>query len=208
MLAMRPGCECCDRDLPADGDGAYVCSFECTFCRDCAETKLGLACPNCGGELLRRPRRAAEKLGKYPASTERVHKPQGCAGPARAASESQAIRDTVQRWMDASKSGDADVVLSMITDDVVFLRAGHPPMRREEFARGQRAQAGGQAPHFEGEAEPQEILVFGDWAVLWTKLRVAGGGSVRAGYTLSAMKKEDGRWKIARDANLLAPVDA
>jgi ketosteroid isomerase-like protein len=78
-------------------------------------------------------------------------------------------------------------------------------MRRDEFADGQRAQASGNAPQFEGEAQPQEILVLGDWAVLWTKLRVEGGGKTRAGYTLSLMKKEGGRWKIARDANLLAP---
>ena len=204
MLAMRPGCECCDRDLPPGSDDALICTFECTFCRDCAETKLGLQCPNCGGELVRRPRRPAEKLAKYPASGERVHKPQGCAGSSHAASEQQAIRDTVQRWMDASKAGDAETVLSMITDDVVFLRAGHPPMRRDEFAKGQHAQASGNAPQFEGEAQPQEILVLGDWAVLWTKLRVEGAGKTRAGYTLSLMKKEDGRWKIARDANLLA----
>jgi uncharacterized protein (TIGR02246 family) len=207
MLALRPNCECCDRDLPPGSDEAVICTFECTFCRACAETKLGLQCPNCGGELVRRPRRPVEKLDKYPASSERVHKPGGCAGAPRGASEEQAIRATVQRWMDASKAGDADTVLSMITDDVVFLRAGHPPMRREEFAAGQRAQSSGNAPHFEGEAEPQEILVLGEWAVLWTKLRVEGGGTTRAGYTLSVMKKEGDAWKIARDANLLAPVE-
>lgn len=206
MLQLRPGCECCDRDLPADGDAAYICTFECTFCRDCAEGKLGLQCPNCGGELVRRPRRPADKLAKYPASTERVHKPQGCVGTGRAASEAGAIRALVQRWMEASKAGDAEAVLSMITRDVVFLRAGHAPMRYEEFARAQRAQAGGDAPAFEGEAQPQEILVLGEWAVMWTKLRVAGGGMVRAGHTLTVLKKEDGRWRIARDANLLAPV--
>ena len=80
MLAMRPGCECCDRDLPPASADALVCSFECTFCRDCAESKLGLQCPNCGGELVARPRRPAEKLAKYPAWAERVYKPQGCAG--------------------------------------------------------------------------------------------------------------------------------
>jgi hypothetical protein len=78
MLELRPGCERCDRDLPPDSADARICSFECTFCRDCAETQLAGRCPNCGGELVRRPRRAPEKLLKYPASAERVYKPEGC----------------------------------------------------------------------------------------------------------------------------------
>ena len=61
MLEMRPGCECCDRDLPADAVGAYICTFECTFCADCTTTKLKGVCPNCGGELLPRPRRPTAK---------------------------------------------------------------------------------------------------------------------------------------------------
>lgn len=77
MLELRPGCECCDRDLSPDSDEARMCSFECTFCRSCAETRLGNRCPNCGGELVPRPRRPADKLAQYPASTVRVHKPTG-----------------------------------------------------------------------------------------------------------------------------------
>jgi hypothetical protein len=78
MLQLRPGCECCDRDLPPDSADARICSFECTFCRACAETVLGGKCPNCGGELLPRPRRPADRLQKLPASTERVFKPERC----------------------------------------------------------------------------------------------------------------------------------
>jgi hypothetical protein len=78
MLELRPGCECRDRDLPPDSAEARVCSFECTFCRACAETVLHGRCPNCGGELVPRPRRPADKLLKFPASTVRVHKPAGC----------------------------------------------------------------------------------------------------------------------------------
>lgn len=78
MLQLRPGCECCDRDLPAESAEAMICSFECTFCRSCADTVLGGTCPNCGGELVPRPRRPAHKLEKSPASTERVYKPAGC----------------------------------------------------------------------------------------------------------------------------------
>jgi uncharacterized protein len=64
--------------LPPDSAEAFIRSFECTFCRWCRDGVLGGKCPNCGGELVARPRRPAAKLAKYPASTERVYKPQGC----------------------------------------------------------------------------------------------------------------------------------
>ncbi len=79
MLQLRPNCECCDRDLPPDSTDAVICSFECTFCRPCAEGVLSGTCANCGGELVARPRRPADKLLKYPASSDRIHKPQGCS---------------------------------------------------------------------------------------------------------------------------------
>jgi uncharacterized protein len=79
MLALRPNCECCDKDLPPHAADAMICTFECTFCRDCVQTKLGGRCPNCGGNFSLRPIRPDDKLAKYPASTERVFKPQGCA---------------------------------------------------------------------------------------------------------------------------------
>jgi hypothetical protein len=82
MLQLRPGCECCDRDLPPDSSEAMICSFECTFCRRCAGERLGGRCPNCGGELVPRPRRPADKLAQYPASTARVFRPDAC-GAAR-----------------------------------------------------------------------------------------------------------------------------
>jgi uncharacterized protein len=78
MLKLNPNCECCNRDLPRDSREAVMCSFECTFCRTCAETLLHSVCPNCGGELVRRPIRPAAKLARFPASTERVYKPEGC----------------------------------------------------------------------------------------------------------------------------------
>jgi uncharacterized protein len=78
MLQLRPNCECCDCDLPADSPNARICTFECTFCADCATQKLHGICPNCGGELLPRPRRPTAKLVQYPASSERVLKPLGC----------------------------------------------------------------------------------------------------------------------------------
>ena len=80
MLALRPNCECCDRDLPPDSDQARICTFECTFCADCVESRLGGTCPNCGGGFVPRPIRPAHLLAKYPPSTERVRKAHaGCA---------------------------------------------------------------------------------------------------------------------------------
>ena len=77
MLELRPGCERCDKDLPPDSTEAFICSFECTFCASCAEGALDGICPNCGGELLARPRRPADKLANNPPSRKRVYKPVG-----------------------------------------------------------------------------------------------------------------------------------
>ncbi|MGI9234768.1 MAG: DUF1272 domain-containing protein [Woeseiaceae bacterium] len=74
MLQMRPNCEACDKDLPPGADDATICSFECTFCHDCATAKFDFVCPNCGGDLVRRPCRLDALLDKYPASSERVNK--------------------------------------------------------------------------------------------------------------------------------------
>ncbi len=80
MLQLRPNCECCDRDLPPDSLDAYICSFECTFCTDCRGRLPGEHCPNCGGELVRRPIRPAGKLAGNPPATERRLRPGGCPG--------------------------------------------------------------------------------------------------------------------------------
>ncbi len=81
MLELRPNCECCDRDLLPESLDARICSYECTFCAACADGRLGGRCPNCGGELVRRPIRPAERLARHPASTERVFRPRGCGAP-------------------------------------------------------------------------------------------------------------------------------
>ena len=78
MLELRPNCECCGKALPPESAEAVICSFECTFCRDCATETLRGICPNCGGNFCPRPIRPIEKLAKYPASTRRVLKPEGC----------------------------------------------------------------------------------------------------------------------------------
>jgi hypothetical protein len=78
MLSLKPGCECCDRDLPPEATDAMICTFECTFCRDCVETRLNGRCPNCGGNFSARPIRPPAMLVKYPAAMARTFKPEGC----------------------------------------------------------------------------------------------------------------------------------
>ncbi len=80
-LELRPNCELCDRDLPPESSEARICTYECTYCADCAENVLHNVCATCGGNLERRPIRPVqswrpeEKLGRlnHPASTTRVH---------------------------------------------------------------------------------------------------------------------------------------
>lgn len=74
MLALRPNCECCDRDLAPDSTDARICTFECTFCADCVDDRFGGVCPNCGGNFAPRPIRPVGALSRFPASTERVTK--------------------------------------------------------------------------------------------------------------------------------------
>lgn len=84
MLSLAPNCECCDCDLPPDSPDARVCSFECTFCGDCADGVFGGVCPNCGGGFVARPIRPAALLARFPPSTERKLREQPC-GAARPA---------------------------------------------------------------------------------------------------------------------------
>ena len=73
MLAMHPDCQRCGADLPAAAPGAFICSFECTYCALCADA-VDEICPNCGGELLDRPTRTGSALARNPAATERRYK--------------------------------------------------------------------------------------------------------------------------------------
>ncbi len=127
-------------------------------------------------------------------------------------SDEEQIRELVATWQSATQAGDVDKVLGLMTEDVVFLLPGRPPMRKDEFAAASHTQPGQSRPKFEGTSEIQEIQVAGDWAFMWTKLSVsvtppgASESIERAGHTLSVLKKLDGRWYLARDANLLTPV--
>jgi len=126
--------------------------------------------------------------------------------------DEQQIRQLVRTWMTATRAGDVDTVLELIADDAVFLLAGRSPMRKPEFAAAARAQSSAAAPRIDGRSEIQEIQVAGEWAFLWSRLTVIatppdGAPPIeRSGHTLTVLRKESGRWKLARDANLLAPA--
>ncbi len=127
-------------------------------------------------------------------------------------SDEKEIRQLVTTWMTASKAGDVETVLSLMAEDVVFLVPGRPVMRKSDFALAARAQRDQEGPQFDGVSDIQEIKVLGDWAFMWTKLTVVvtppGGGQSmnRAGHTLSILRKVNGRWLLARDANMLVSV--
>ena len=78
MLDLRPGCECCDRDLPPDSALAMICTYECTFCAPCVKDVLKNKCPNCGGGFMPRPMRSPHMLLKHPATTQRTFHPEKC----------------------------------------------------------------------------------------------------------------------------------
>jgi uncharacterized protein (TIGR02246 family) len=125
-------------------------------------------------------------------------------------SDEDLIRELVATWIAATRAGDADTVLSLMTDDAVFLTPGREPMRKADFAAAAQAQAGGRAPQIDGSSDIVEIRVLGDWAYLWSKLRVVvtppdGATPIeRAGHTLTILRRENGQWRLARDANMLA----
>jgi hypothetical protein len=82
MLELRPNCEYCDKDLPPDAADARICTYECTFCTQCAEERFTGVCPNCGGNFVSRPIRPPAMLRKHPASTKRVVKAHPECAPA------------------------------------------------------------------------------------------------------------------------------
>ena len=126
--------------------------------------------------------------------------------------DEQQIRELVSTWHAATRAGDVDTVLQLMTEDVVFLVHGRPPMGKDQFASLSRPPAGKRPPRIESTSEIQEIQVSGDWAFMWTRLAVVmtppegGAPSKRAGHTLTVLQRVDGRWLLARDANLLAPA--
>ena len=125
--------------------------------------------------------------------------------------DEQQIRGLIDTWSEATRAGDLTAILNLMTDDVVFLTASNVPMRRDDFVAAFKSMAG--AVDIEGRSDVQEITVSGDIAVCWNLLEVrvtpaAGGTTVkRDGNTLTVFRRgDDGRWRIWRDANMLAPA--
>jgi uncharacterized protein (TIGR02246 family) len=121
--------------------------------------------------------------------------------------DERAIRNLIDTWMAATKAGDYATVLGLMADDVVFLVPGQPSFGKEAFATNVKAM---KDVRIDGKSDVQEIIVAGDWAFCRTHLVVAmtppnEAVSRRSGHTLSIFRKErDGKWRLARDANLLA----
>ena len=122
--------------------------------------------------------------------------------------DERAIRDLIAKWMQASQAGDTKTVLGLMTDDVVFMVPGREPFGKDAFAAASKDMQGAR---IEGTSDIRELQVLGDWAYLRSylevKVRPPGGNAVeRSGYTLTILRKQpDGRWLLARDANLLTP---
>lgn len=126
--------------------------------------------------------------------------------------DEQEIRKIVSTWLAATKAGDTEAVLDLMADDVVYLVPGEPPMvGKTPYIEAAQPYPDQLVPGIEGTSEIQEIKVLGDWAFMWSEMVVtitptAGAPVKRMGHTLSILHKEDGKWRIAREANMLVPV--
>jgi len=124
--------------------------------------------------------------------------------------DERAIRELVATWMMASQAGDIDTVLGLMTDDVVFMVPGREPFGKEAFAAASQGMSG---MRMVGSSDIRELVVLGDIAYLRNHIALTvtppGGAPMRrAGYTLTILRKgPDGRWRLARDANLLSKVE-
>lgn len=123
--------------------------------------------------------------------------------------DERAIRDLVATWMAASQGGDVATVLRLVADDVVFMVPGQEPFGKEAFVAAAQSM---KDVRFEGNYDIREIKVLGDWAYLRNYITItvtppSGEAVRRAGYTLSILRKQaDGKWVLARDANLVLKV--
>lgn len=122
--------------------------------------------------------------------------------------DERAIRELLARWFDATKKGDTQTVLSLMTDDAIFMVPGREPFGKEAFRNTSDAMKG---VRIDGTSDIRELRVIGDWAYMRTHIVVTmaapGAAAVtRSGYTLTILRREgDGQWRLARDANLLTP---
>lgn len=121
--------------------------------------------------------------------------------------DERAIRDLVDTWMKASRTGDTATVLSLMSDDVIFMVPGREPFGKDAFAASSQSMKGFR---LEGSADVRELKVVGDWAYLRNFIEITvtppGGAPVRrSGYTLTIFRKgDDGKWLLTRDANLVS----
>jgi len=118
------------------------------------------------------------------------------------------IRELVATWMAATRAGDTQAVLELMTDDAVFLVPGQAPFGKARFAEAAKMQS---ALRIDGGSDIEEIQVCGEWAFMRSHLTVrvtppAGDTMVRTGYALTVLRRDGGRWKLARDANLVMPT--
>jgi len=122
--------------------------------------------------------------------------------------DEEAIHALVRRWMEATRDGEVDAVLSLMTDDVIFMVPGREPFGKQAFADMSRAMSG---VEMEGTTEIVELQLLGDWAFMRNHIAITirtpdGGEMHRAGYTLTVVRREaDGQWRLCRDANLVVP---
>jgi uncharacterized protein (TIGR02246 family) len=121
--------------------------------------------------------------------------------------DERSIRDLVATWFAASKTGNIQAILDLMTDDAIFMVPGSKPFGKEAFAA---AFDGMKQVRIEGRSDIQELHVMGDWAYLRNYIEVTATPPIgdmvrRTGYTLTILRKgSDGRWRITQDANLLA----
>ena len=120
--------------------------------------------------------------------------------------DERAIRELVEEWMTASKAGDTESVLELMTDDVIFMVPGREPFGKDEF----RATSEGMRDfRMDGRADVREVRVLGNSAWIRNHIDIEitapdGETMTRSGYTLTILEKdEDGRWRLSRDANLV-----
>lgn len=131
------------------------------------------------------------------------------ATPEQDSQAASTILNNIRLWQDATAAGDVDKLLDLMDEEVIFLVAGHPPMKgREQFAQNLRNIL--QTHHITSSSQIQEIVVQTDLAYTWSYLQVeiipkqAGQYMKRAGNVLSIWRLQaDGKWRISRDANLL-----
>ena len=121
--------------------------------------------------------------------------------------DERAIRELVDIWMKASRAGDTETVLGLMSDDVIFMVPGREPFGKQTFAANSRSMDG---VRVEGSADIRELKVLGGWAYLRNFIEITvtppgGAPGRRSGFTLTILRKEpDGRWVLARDANLVS----